>query len=680
MLRPAEMKKIAVVGIKEERQKVLSILHDLGAVQIEPISKHVQQFLKNSIDGSIGREVSEELLRVRSLRAALPETDVSERRRFSSLQQVLQTSRGIRIDEEVSGLKQKEEELLTGIESLKDNISLVEGISFINEDLSIFNLNTAVSFFAVLPADSYQRLSESLAKNIKNSIVTSYPEDNQFRVIVIVPNEQLESFGSLIQKLDIRMRRIPMLKGRAEEILHALRTEMEQKEKELDEVRKKLRAISSKYYALLASLEEQLAIEARKVEVASNLGYTSDAFVLEGWIPAKRLEELNSTLQALAPRSAQVFIIKAESKPPTLLENPKKIGFFESFIRFYSLPQPDEFDPTLIFALAFPIFFGLMLGDVGYGSVILAISLWIIRRVDKKRGQRTIVPAALRRFARNIFPPSAFKKLALAMLPGSVVGIIFGFLFDEYFGFHLNSYFFPYISSSLHIPLPASGAFLAPESASGLKRLLLISGYIGLLMVSLGLVLGFLNGLLQKEIKHAVGKLGWLFVAWGIALLGLAILHRTNISPSSNPLSAVYIAMVVAGVLMIVFGEGGQAVTELPSIVSHIISYTRLVGILLASVMLAYVIDTVFLGAASGGPALLIGGIVILVFGQLFNLILALFEPGIQGARLIYVEFFSKFFHGNGRLFQPFGGKRLYTLSEIPTASFHAKEKERRKA
>ena len=60
----------------------------------------------------------------------------------------------------------------------------------------------------------------------------------------------------------------------------------------------------------------------------------------------------------------------------------KRLKFFESFIRFYSIPDSNEVDPSLIFGVVFPIFFGLMLGDVGYAVCILLISIWIIRRVN----------------------------------------------------------------------------------------------------------------------------------------------------------------------------------------------------------------------------------------------------------------------------------------------------------
>ena len=114
-----------------------------------------------------------------------------------------------------------------------------------------------------------------------------------------------------------------------------------------------------------------------------------------------------------------------------------------------------------------------------------------------KPGGKTLVPAALRRFARNIFKPAQFRKLAMAMIPGAILGIVFGFIFNAYFGFHVNQYLFSYLSTALKLNLPASltsnGAILDPISSRGLKTLLLFSGYIGLFEVSLGLVMGMVN-------------------------------------------------------------------------------------------------------------------------------------------------------------------------------------------
>jgi V/A-type H+-transporting ATPase subunit I len=106
-------------------------------------------------------------------------------------------------------------------------------------------------------------------------------------------------------------------------------------------------------------------------------------------------------------------------------------------------------------------------------------------------------------------------------------------------------------------------------------------------------------------------------------------------------------------------------------VVSHILSYTRLVGILLASAILALVINSIGGGLVhsgtvfSGAILTIIAGLAIIVMGQAFNVIIGVFEPGIQGARLIFVEYFSKFYSGNGRVFRPFGAPRTRTVSPM---------------
>jgi V/A-type H+-transporting ATPase subunit I len=254
-------------------------------------------------------------------------------------------------------------------------------------------------------------------------------------------------------------------------------------------------------------------------------------------------------------------------------------------------------------------------------------------------------------------------KLAKAMIPGTIIAIILGLTFNLYFGFHLNEYLFHYLSK-VGIHLPPSGAFLDPIAASGLRKLLLISGYIGIGMVSFGLILGILNAAREGQKRQVIGKVGWLVFGWGIVLTGLALLHHEHINPIRHTQGVVYFALVFGGIGLMFYGEGVRAVMELPSIISHILSYTRIVGILLASVILADVIDFIFTRSLHHALPVVILGILIFFIGHIFNIILGVFEPGIQGARLLYVEFFSKFYHGNGRPFRPFGTRRRFTIKQ----------------
>jgi len=685
LFKPVSMAKIAIMGLRKNQQTAVSVLHDMEILQLEPLSKEVSAIVKNERDNELTRKVSDELLRVKALMTVLPSIPVTVTKRFDSIDDLLQTANSIDVDEQVASLEKEKEALLTEIKDIENNLKLVEEFSFFPEDLKILQLSSATSYFGRIPSDKFEEFKKVIDEHHKDIMLYTKAEKELTHLILVVfPTISPDKFANIIQLHNVKIEAVPSISGKPNEIITNQKSNLQTQNQRLEQINNELNQISEKHFADLVEVEEQLQIENKKLEVISNLGVTKDAFAMEGWIPKSKLGQVKSTLEKFTDGTTIYELeTKEEEKAPTLMSNPPRFRLFEAFIRFYSLPQSKEFDPTMVFALIFPIFYGLMIGDTGYCIVILLVCLWVIRRVEKGKRNLNIMPRQLRSFAMLILKKRQMVKLSKAMIPGCVVGIVLGFIFDLHFGFHMNGYLFDVLASAGVTGLPEPGeilnrpsqAFLDPIHNAG--TLLLYAGYIGIGFVSFGLILGVIDCMREGEKKEALVKVGWLMVGWGIVLLGLALIGGDAINPTwdrlveVNPIAYMYYALIFGGIaLMVVYDKSKgpmkvMALMEVATIISHILSYTRLIGILLASVILAHTIDYVFLKSISIGLPLVILGTMILFIGHLFNIIIGVFEPGIQGARLVYVEYFSKFYRGNGRAFKPFGSLRRFTENQF---------------
>jgi len=695
VFKPVQMAKIAIMGLRKNQQTSVSILHDMEILQLEPLSKDVLDIVKNERDNELTRQVSDELLRVKALMTVLPSIPVTVRKRFDSIDDLLQTASSIDVDEQVASLEKEKEALLTEIKDTENNLKLVEEFSFFPEDLKILQLSSATSYFGRIPSDNFEEFKKVIDAHHEDIMLYTQAEKELTHLILVVfPTISSDEFANIIQTHNVKIEAVPSINGKPNEIITNQKSNLQTQNQRLKQINDELNKISEKYFANLVEVEEQLQIENKKLEVISNLGVTKDAFAMEGWIPKSKLGQVKSTLEKFTDGTIIYELeTKEEEKAPTLMNNPKRFRLFEAFIRFYSLPQSKEFDPTMVFALIFPIFYGLMIGDTGYCLVILLVCLWVIRRVEKGKRNLNIMPRQLRSFAMLILKKRQMVKLSKAMIPGCVVGIVLGFIFDLHFGFHLNGYLFDVLASAGVTGLPAPGevlnrpsqAFIDPIHQAG--TLLLYAGYIGIGFVSFGLILGVIDCMREGEKKEALVKIGWLAVGWGIVLLGLALISGDAINPTwdrlieVNPIAYMYYVLIFGGIALMVACDKSKgpmkvmALMEVATIISHILSYTRLIGILLASVILAHTIDYVFLKSINIGIPLVILGTMILFIGHLFNIIIGVFEPGIQGARLLYVEYFSKFYRGNGNAFKPFGSLRRFTENQ-----FESEQQEKEKS
>ena len=655
ILRPAPMTKVGLIGLKDDEGRILSLLHDLRLAQIEPLSAAVLAQTVPERGTEAQRAVGDEALRFRGLKAALPRLPAGAPRHFDSLADVMAATRTVPIDAEVGELKREDDRLTSEEKALDERIQLLQQLAFFPDRLEYLRARSFVSFFGEGTPEGRGAIPPALPPGADAQFLDDPSAPGRF--VVSLRTQNADALARAAQAQSVKLTAIPSLEGTPAAELARARTERTGVVARRAAIAARLGAISAQWYGTVAAIDEALQIEARKIEVIAKIGTGRAFFALEAWVPAAQVGRLDRLVRQVSGDRAYLYTVPTTEEPPTMMDNPKGVRRFEFFVKFYSLPQATEWDPTLVFALVFPLFFGLMLGDWGYGLTILLICVWMI--VGFPGANR--LPKFGRTFVKRIMSRWGMTQLAYTLLPGCVLAIGLGLYMDEFFGYHLFRAAFGYATPF--------------DPVKNVGFLLLFAGFVGLAMVTLGFLFGVLKEYYHHHPRGALGKVGGILFAWGIAFFGLSLIHPMTLGPLTSagfslasPFFLTYLVLLVVGLVLLLGAEGVMTgAMSIIEVLSHILSYTRLVGILLASVILALVINTIGGGLVVGGTIVgIVFGLVIILMGQSFNVILGVFEPGIQGARLIFVEYFSKFYTGNGKPFRPFGSARTHTVSTVP--------------
>ncbi|NIA11150.1 MAG: hypothetical protein GWP10_15865 [Nitrospiraceae bacterium] len=149
-------------------------------------------------------------------------------------------------------------------------------------------------------------------------------------------------------------------------------------------------------------------------------------------------------------------------------------------------------------------------------------------------------------------------------------------------------------------------------------------------------------------------KISWMVLQLGAFLL---LFGMMGIIPTPIPGAGI----LIISIAMLIAGEGATAIIEIPSILSNILSYSRLLAVGLSSIGIASAVNTMSGMLMESGGLFIIFAVVVFIFGHTINTALSIIAPGLHALRLQYVEFFTKFYEGGGRIYNPFGYKRIYT-------------------
>jgi V/A-type H+-transporting ATPase subunit I len=476
-------------------------------------------------------------------------------------------------------------------------------------------------------------------------------------VLAIVPEKNRAEAERLFQAAQFQAVTIPEENGTAPARTAYYVEQIASLRKEIDAINAKLAKIKESHTGLLVACEEAFRAKIEQAEAPLRFATTSKVFVAEGWVPVDRVKGISEALDKAT--GGKVFVTDLPVDPlhdavPVEYNNPSFAKPAQMLMDIYSRPMYTEVDPTLMLAIVFPIFFGFILGDVGYGLLLLAMCF------------------ALRR----MFKGDDAREFLVVLRNASISTIIFGILFSEFLGFELP---WQPIIFSRHLNI--GGAEVAGHGPA-IAELMVVAIWIGILHITLGRALGMINHARQDHgahrMKAVMANLGWIMVMWGI-IIGIWSMFPIPLMPDLTGLPVVAAGLslgLVAAIVLIVMGvifiarDAILEIVELPTIISHVLSYARLVAVGLSSVAIAMVVNYMSIGMFIS-PALknfsilsivlIIVGVVVFLLGHALNLALGLLGGGLHSIRLHYVEFFTKFYKGGGRKYIPFGMKRRFT-------------------
>ena len=367
--------------------------------------------------------------------------------------------------------------------------------------------------------------------------------------------------------------------------------------------------------------------------VVSNFKATDKLDIIQGYIPADKEANFKALLEKVSASKIYLEIEDAKKDDPNvpiILKNNKIASLFESVTNMYALPKYDEVDPTFILSIFYWIFFGMMVADFAYG-LILCIGSGIALKVFKFKD-------STKKFLKFFFALS-FSTMIWGLIYGSAFGDL--------------------------ITLPTQ---ILDSSKDFMKVLMLSLAFGG---VHLAFGLGMKAYVLIKNGKPMDAFYDVFLWYLTLTTVILVIVGKVVTLPSIVNTIAFY-GMIVGMLGIIAFGArdsksiagriagGLYSLYGITSYIGDFVSYLRLMALGLAGGFIAVAINIIVKMLVSGGIVGIIFGVIIFIFAQMFNIFLSFLSAYVHTSRLMYVEFFSKFYEGGGKAFKKFRSENKY--------------------
>ena len=659
------MNKTSIIVHKNYLDDTIKILHKKGLMQIIDISKEEPETLKDMQKPEIDSETEtcalyelrltrliDILNRIKPKKTGIktilspdiPEKKIVDDRSLEELYSYAETF----LDGTEKTILEYDEKLQTlNEEKNKINQDIKKLNYFLNFDIRLSDLGESEYFVIKIGLSKDLDFIKKEIKKIDSALFYSRQfgtKKNKEWAILIAAHKKYYDEIEKISKTALSEFSFPDEAGKPKEVLKKYRLRIQKIDKNRKEIITNLRKFAYEQLTDLLAVREEIQLEKARKEISKNFIKTNSTYVIKGWVLAKDTKKLKDFIEKATSQNIILQYEKpkiSKDNPPTYLDTPSWAKGFKGLLSMFGTPRYNEFNPTIIMGIFFVLFFGIMLGDGGYGLIILILSI-----------------VGFFKFGKHSDMIHDWSFMGFWM---GIITMTFGLMTNSFFGNFIQSYFYQDPTMPLY-KFNLFGMQIKPivDPITDPISILVLALVFGLIQLNVGILLGIIQAYKDKEFKEMLtGKSCWIPLQLGG---GILICQSILGIQFIQPLVLISYVLVIIGLAQIFISAGPIGFFDITGYVGDWLSYARLLALGLATVGMALAFNEV--AKLIGGMIPFVGFIVtiiLLIISHLVNLGLQALGAGIHSLRLQYVEFFNRFYKGGGYEFSPFKIKRRYT-------------------